>query len=103
MPRIRYDPLMHQRWTLLMPLAVLNIVITATVVALGWPWWVNGLAGLVVIAAVLLYERREILRGQAEIVAEKKAFPASVRLAKFEKVGGEPNVVSEPVVQEAKA
>ncbi len=97
LPRIRYDHLMRLGWTLLLPLAVLNIAITATVVALGWPWWINGLAGLVIILAVLFYERHLNLRAQTIIPEEKKALPSSVRLAKFQKV-----VAEQSPVQEAK-
>jgi NADH-quinone oxidoreductase subunit H len=85
LPRIRYDRLMRFGWQFLLPLAVLNIVITATVVALSWPWWVNGLAGLVVIAAVLLFVSRRTAAAQA--LGKTKgamALPSSVRLAKFE-------------------
>jgi len=85
LPRIRYDRLMRFGWQFLLPLAVLNIIITATVVALGWPWWVNGLAGLVVIAAVLLFVRRRTVAAQAPgKTKEAMALPSSVRLAKFD-------------------
>lgn len=95
LPRIRYDRLMRFGWQLLLPLAVLNAVIAATVVALGWPWWVSGLAGLAIIVAVLFYERGKINEGQKEVTVKEvegtktMVIPASVRLAKFEKVGTE--------------
>src|SRR5215471_9499725 len=87
LPRIRYDRLMRFGWQFLLPLAVLNIIITATVVALGWPWWVNGLAGLVVIAAVLSFVRRRTAAAQAAAPDRAKGamtLPSSVRLAKFD-------------------
>lgn len=93
LPRIRYDRLMRFGWQLLLPLAILNAVIAATVVALGWPWWISGLAGLAIIVAVLFYERRKINEGQKEVKevegTKTMTIPMSVRLAKFEKVGTE--------------
>src|SRR3989454_4508979 len=97
LPRIRYDRLMRLGWQLLLPMAVLNIIITATVVALGWPWWVSGLAGLIVIVALLLLMRRQTIAAQTPIAARAKGamvLPLSVRLAKFEKTQAEPGVRS---------
>jgi NADH-quinone oxidoreductase subunit H len=36
LPRFRFDQLMSFGWKFLMPVAILNIVITATLAALGW-------------------------------------------------------------------
>ena len=86
LPRIRYDRLMRFGWQLLLPLAVLNVIITATVVALGWPWWVNGLAGLIVIVALLLSARRQTAAAQTAVSDRIKGamvLPSSVHLAKF--------------------
>ena len=84
LPRIRYDRLMRLGWQLLLPLAVLNVIISATVVALGLPWWVNGIIGLAIVAAVLLLVRRRTQEVQTPVSTEGMLLPSSVRLAKFE-------------------
>jgi NADH-quinone oxidoreductase subunit H len=91
LPRIRYDRLMRLGWQVLLPLSVLNIVITAIVVALGWPWWVNGIIGLAILLVVLWTVRRQsIIEGKRfEEQPEKGVLvlPSSVRLEKFERPG----------------
>jgi NADH-quinone oxidoreductase subunit H len=90
LPRIRYDRLMRLGWQTLLPLAVLNATITAIVVALGLPWWVNGIVGLAIIVGMLILMRRQSIVAKTRF--EEKpggggvVLPASVRLAKFERV-----------------
>ena len=95
LPRIRYDRLMRLGWQTLLPLAVLNIVITAVCVVFGWPWWVNFILDGIVIAAVLWYGYFAIKRSSKAVEFQEAGetreivLPTSVRLAKFEKVGAE--------------
>jgi NADH-quinone oxidoreductase subunit H len=92
LPRIRYDRLMRLGWTTLLPLAVLNVVITAFTVVFGWPWWVNFFLDAAVIAAVLLYEARNVKLSARKVTVKREGqstqvlIPNSVRLAKFEPV-----------------
>ena len=102
LPRIRYDRLMRLGWQLLLPLAVLNIIITAICVALGLPWWINGLVGLLIIVAMLYFVRgrtHEVQTGQTQTDAsttQGAIIPTSVRLAKFEPLDGTPLLEQPP-------
>jgi NADH-quinone oxidoreductase subunit H len=95
LPRIRYDRLMRLGWQTLLPLAVLNAVITAASVVFtstfGWPeWWgwaLNGGLGLIVIIIVLVALRRQSIVNETRFVEKTGegtgTLPASVRLVKF--------------------
>ncbi|MBE3559160.1 MAG: NADH-quinone oxidoreductase subunit NuoH [Ktedonobacteraceae bacterium] len=103
LPRIRYDRLMRLGWQTLLPLAALNAVIAAVCVAFSLPWWVNFIAGLIVIAAVLLFLRRksevEHTRFVEKVGAGPVLLPGTVRLAKFERAAEAAATASEPAAQ----
>jgi len=92
LPRIRYDRLMRLGWQTLLPLAVINVVLAAICVAFGLPWWINFVLNIVVIAGIIVYERRAIVSASQPLTAQGKGkgnevvLPASVRLARFEPV-----------------
>ncbi len=93
LPRIRYDRLMRLGWQILLPLAVLNAVITAVTVALGLPWFVSGILGLIVVVALLFLLRgRSITEGtrfEEDTARGELTLPTTVRLVKFERPAAE--------------
>jgi NADH-quinone oxidoreductase subunit H len=103
LPRIRYDRLMRLGWQVLLPLAVLNIVITAVIVALHWSWWINFGIEVVIIAIIFFVIRRRSFTDGTRFTEKAgevaTMMPTSVRLAKFVSVNApaEESVVEEQV------
>ncbi len=108
LPRIRYDRLMRLGWQVLLPLAVLNVIITATIVAFGLPWWLNGIVGLAIVIIALLLIRRRTIQVEQVVTPQGRVLPTSVRLVKLGSATGKAATQSggdkmvEPV-QEVKA
>ncbi|HLZ21740.1 MAG TPA: NADH-quinone oxidoreductase subunit NuoH [Ktedonobacterales bacterium] len=95
LPRIRYDQLMRFGWQVLLPLSVLNLLFTALVIALDWPWWASGLFGVavLVIGASIFYGRVQqgeyaaggsAVKAVIEMGVSGLELPTSVRLVHFD-------------------
>jgi NADH-quinone oxidoreductase subunit H len=81
LPRIRYDQLMRFGWQVLLPLSVLNLVVTAVAVVYSWPWWTTGIFGLVTIliaGSVFVIRNRAPQKGTVTEVG--LSMPLSVQL-----------------------
>ncbi len=84
LPRIRYDMLMKLGWQVLMPLSVLNLLVTAYIVAFQQPWWIAGVFGLITLLIAGYAAAGEMRPKKASVVTEGVALPSSVRLVKVE-------------------
>jgi NADH-quinone oxidoreductase subunit H len=89
LPRIRYDQLMRFGWQVLLPLSVLNMLVTAGAVVFGLPWWATGIfgVGVLLILGTISFARLHSHRGERgmHIPSEAAApleLPSSVKLVR---------------------
>lgn len=67
LPRLRYDQLMAFGWKVMLPLAFVNLFLTAGLMAAQWPWWGMGIMGVIVLLLTdwllsrILWRRRRAL------------------------------------------
>ena len=80
LPRIRYDQLMQFGWQVLLPLSVLNLVVTAVAVVFDWPWYVTGIFGVIVLLLMGGILIRRVRVTKDTVVDVGVTLPASVRL-----------------------
>jgi NADH-quinone oxidoreductase subunit H len=98
LPRIRYDQLMQLGWQVLLPLSVLNLLVTAAVIAFGLPWWLSGVFGalvLVIGALVLLQRRRAAQPATTKTTIAGVPLPDSVRLMRVETTKADSDLVKQ--------
>ncbi len=84
LPRIRYDQLMRLGWQVILPLSVLNLLVTAVAVVYGWPWWVTGVFGLAVLLIGGGIFVMRLRTNKPHVVDVGVALPPSVRLVSFD-------------------
>ncbi len=83
---------------LFLPLSVLNLLVTAAVIAFGWPWWLSGVFGAVVLvtgAVVLLQRRRAAQPATTKTTNAGVPLPDSVRLMRVEPTAAVGGLVEE--------
>ncbi len=85
LPRIRYDQLMRFGWQVLLPVAVLNLVVTAVAVVYDLPWYTTGIFGVVVlVVAAATFAARQRRGSTGGVTEVGMAMPTSVHLVQIE-------------------